>query len=269
MLTCGSHVGMMRYFEDEARRPSVTPGHLLKQDGVDAQAGGCVGGLAQQPGGQTGKQETPQEAANECRANGLSNETGLGRVGTRCRCPGRPRSSGWRRGRGSWFCTREPSSPGRSAASCSSPGPAAARTPWRPSCKRNGDRDGWPDRLLAELRRTAPPAGGGENKARIKAPQKSKKNQSKHKTTFNRALSVHHPIRAQLQSPRVTNQSLSLVTLPSGSVHTCPGVSRTWTLDLWHLRYNLRPTAKGGHVHGPAYAVHSPQKSQTLEGHDI
>lgn len=44
----------MRYFEDEAGRPPVAAGHLLKQDGVDAQTGGGVGGLAQQPRGQTG-----------------------------------------------------------------------------------------------------------------------------------------------------------------------------------------------------------------------
>lgn len=51
-------VALMWYFEDEARGSSVTSRHLLKQDGVDAQTGGRVGRLTQQPGGQTGKQET-------------------------------------------------------------------------------------------------------------------------------------------------------------------------------------------------------------------
>lgn len=34
---------------EEAGRPAVAARHLLKQDGVDAQPSGGVGGLAQQP----------------------------------------------------------------------------------------------------------------------------------------------------------------------------------------------------------------------------
>lgn len=48
----------MRYFEDEAWWAAVTSSHLLKQDRVDAQTSGRVGGLAQQPRGQAEEEET-------------------------------------------------------------------------------------------------------------------------------------------------------------------------------------------------------------------
>lgn len=54
---------------------------------------------------------------------------------TRCRSRRCPRCEGcWPR-HGSWSCTHEPWSPDRSAASGSSPGPAAAQTLWHPSWK--------------------------------------------------------------------------------------------------------------------------------------
>lgn len=58
---------MTCYFEDEARWSSVTSSHLLKEDCVDAQTRGRVGRLTQQPGGQTDKQETPQEVSTTTR----------------------------------------------------------------------------------------------------------------------------------------------------------------------------------------------------------
>lgn len=61
----------MCYFEDEARGPSVTASHLLKQDGVDAQTGGGVGGLAQQAGGQT---DTGNTRARLARPQGVISE---------------------------------------------------------------------------------------------------------------------------------------------------------------------------------------------------
>lgn len=51
----------MRYFEDEAWWAAVASSHLLKQDCVDAQAGGGVGGLAQEARGQAEETTTTSD----------------------------------------------------------------------------------------------------------------------------------------------------------------------------------------------------------------
>lgn len=196
MCLCASTM-RSSYFEDEAGRPPVAAGHLLKQDGVDAQAGGGVGGLTQQPGGQTEGQETG--SGGDKGGGGVPDDirrVDVGAADTQCRCLRLLRSSGWRPGRGSWSGTPGPSCPDRSAASGSSPGPEAARTPSPPSCKQAA--------LAA-----APPAGQEDQAT----------------TTMNQPHLDQHRRNSQKQSVKPltaslsSNQSTASVTLPSGSAH--------------------------------------------------
>lgn len=62
-----------RDLHDEAGRPAVAACHLLKQDGVDAQPSGGVGGLAQQPRRQPDKRMSThvQKCAVLCLPDGF------------------------------------------------------------------------------------------------------------------------------------------------------------------------------------------------------
>lgn len=124
------------HLEEEVRRPAVTAGHFLEQDGVDSQTGRRVGRLTQKTCWQTDKhtKKPTMKQGDETWVKMIKIRMGRS-AGTRCRCLPRPRFSGWRTRRGSWFYTLEPSSPDHSAASCSSPGPTAARRLSRPSCR--------------------------------------------------------------------------------------------------------------------------------------